>query len=872
MATDIPAPENSAEANLAPGEPSLPAPRSRPFPIVGVGASAGGLEAFTELLHGLPAEPGMAFLFVQHLEPHRKSQLAQILSSATSMPVREATEGVRIEVNHVYILPPDVNMALEADTLVLTPRPVARGLNMPADHLFRSLATTQKARAVGVILSGGGTDGTLGFQSIKAEGGITFAQDEQSARQVSMPRAAQSDGNVDYVLPPVEIARELTRLGQHPYSREAGAPEPSPGDGEAVADILGLLRAGTGVDFTHYKPTTIKRRIQRRMALRSQEKLDEYVQTLRDDPPEVQALYQDLLIRVTQFFRDPEAFEAIKEKVFPRLVQNRPAGAVIRIWVAGCATGEEVYSLAISLLEFLGNRPMSFPIKILATDLNESALERARQGIYVDNIEIDVSPERLRRFFVRSNGNFQISKGVRDLCVFSRHNMAADPPFSRLDLVSCRNVLIYMDVALQKRVLPILHYSLHPEGYLLLGGSESVGSFTELFDTVDAKNRIFAKKATAVAAPLEFGSFPTVEGMARRPVRADGGVLWTALDVQKEADRIILGRFAPVGVVVDETATVVQFRGRTNSYLEPAPGLASLDLMRMLREGLLVEVRAAFNQAKSENAAVVKDGLRITDDNQIRHLRLEVIPFKVPPSGVRFFLVLFLELPLAPEVRPATRAEPLPTATEQQVTQLQQELAAVREYLQSVIEEHESTNEELRSANEEILSANEELQSTNEELQTAKEEAQSANEELGTVNEELNHRNAELAHVNNDLVNLLNGVNIPIVMVTRDLRIRRFTPPAEKVFNLIPSDVGRPISDIKPNLDVADLSQLIATVIDSLTPYEAEARDKANHTYALRIQPYVTLEQKIDGASVVLLELDALKKGLERPRSGKKDG
>jgi two-component system CheB/CheR fusion protein len=833
-----------------------------PFPVVGVAASAGGLDAFTELLGGLPADPGMAFLFVQHLEPHRKSQLPEILSRVTPMAVLQAVEGIKVEPDHVYIIPPDANITLADGHITLTPRPADRGQNMPADHLFRSLAAIQKDRAIGVILSGGGTDGTLGFQAIKSEGGITFAQDEHSARQSSMPRSAVADGNVDYVLPPADIARQLLRLHQHPYAQPLRAAGEPLTDGAAGLEILALLRARTGVDFSHYKQTTITRRIQRRMALHGAEDVSGYLRRLRQDESELQALYQDFLIRVTQFFRDPDAFEALKVHVFPRLVQNRSASSPIRIWSVGCATGEETYSLAICLLEYLGTEGQNPPIKILATDLSEAALDRARGGLYVDNIEIDVSAERLRRFFVRVNGHYQISKVVRDLCVFSRHNFVADPPFSRLDLVSCRNVLIYMDNTLQKRALPILHYALNPDGFLFLGASENIGAFAELFDVVDSKHRIFAKNPVRKPLHLDFG--PTTAGEGVRRGLEEGGPLWSALDVQREADRVVLARYAPVGVVVDEAGAVLQFRGRTAAYLEPAPGMASLDLMRMLREGLLAEVRPALDEARAGDRIVVREGVRVGDGGEVRRVKVEVIPFKVPPSGTRFFLVLFGDgtLPVAAEAPPPAPAAQT-TATEQQVLQLQQELAALREYLQSVIEEQESTNEELKSANEEILSANEELQSTNEELQTAKEEAQSANEELATVNDELQHRNADLGRVNNDLINLLGGVNIPIVMVGRDLRIRRFTPQAEKLLNLIPTDVGRPISDIKPNLNVPDLAQLIAGVIDSLRPHESETQDRQGHWYSLRIRPYVTLEKTIDGASIVLLDIDTLRKGLQ---------
>lgn len=852
-------------------EPSALEPKpddagSVPFLIVGVGASAGGLEAYTELLAGLPGDPGLALLLVSHLDPDQKSMLAPILSRSCKMPVHEVTEGVAVEIDHVYVIPPGASMMLVDGHLTLSPRPPRPVPHMPIDHLFRSLAAIQGSRAVGVILSGNGSDGVIALQSIKAAGGVTFAQDEATARYPGMPRAAVIDGNVNHVLRPRDIASELERIAQHPYTKAGEAPASPPPAPEAdpVVDIINLLRQRTGVDFTHYKQTTIRRRIFRRMALRNLQDPQQYFAVLRTDGAEVHNLFQDFLIRVTQFFRDPEAFESLKEKVFPALINGRPSGSVVRVWVAGCSTGEEVYSLAISLHEYLDGRPENVSVKILATDLNETALEKARAGVYLDNIEIDVTPERLRRFFVRHDGHYQISKALREVCIFSRHNMSSDPPFSRLDLISCRNVLIYMDAALQRRVLPLLHYALNPNGFLLLGSSENVGTSGDLFEVIDPRNRIFARSPAASGVPIDFNA-SLAAGDSSRPIgRDEPSTLWNALDVQKEADRVLLNRYAPVGVVVDETMTVLQFRGRTASYLEPAPGMASLDLFRMLREGLLAEVRAATAQAKAENAVVTRERIRLTEGNTLRLVRVDVIPFKVPPSGIRFLLVLFQDV--ASDLPPAVSvAETRPNVTEEQVVQLQHEIGALREYLQSVIEEQESTNEELKSANEEILSANEELQSTNEELQTAKEEAQSANEELATVNDELRHRNAELARVNDDLVNLLSGVSIPIVMVSRDLRIRRYTPLAEKAFNLIPSDIGRPISDIKPKLEVADLAGLIAPVIDSLVAYEGQVRDLNGLWYLLRIRPYITADKKIDGASIVLLDIDSIRRQPSSP-------
>lgn len=849
----------AADSGEADRETSDEVPRL-PFPLVGVGASAGGLEAFEELLTNLPGEPGLAMLFVLHLEPHRKSHLVEVLTRWTRMKVQEAEDGMTVEVNNLYLIPPNTVMTLTGGRLSLAPRP-EHGQQMPIDHLFRSLAEVLRARAIGVILSGGGSDGTRGFQAIKGHGGITFAQDE-TALSPSMPRSAILDGNVDYVLPPREIANQLARIVRHPYTLESAKLEAPFQASDATGSILELLRNYGTVDFSQYKPSTILRRIQRRLALRGLDNVGDYLTVLKENQGELKSLFQDLLIPVTQFFRDPQVFEVLRQSVFPALLEKRDADRPIRIWSAGCSTGEEAYSLAICLLEVLEERERSLPIKILATDVNEVLLERARAGIYIESISADVSPQRLRRFFVRRDGNYQISKAVRDLCVFSRHNLATDPPFSHLDLVSCRNVLIYMGAALQQRIVPILHYALNPSGYLLLGTSESIGAFTDLFATVDQKHRIFLKKPAPAAFKVDFGSRMTFERITRQgPIESVAPV--SALDVQREADRIVLNRYAPVGVVLDQTMTVLQFRGQTSKYLEPPSGPASLDLMRMLREGMFSDVRAVLGQAQSENSIAWRE-VRVVDGAQSRSVRVEVTPFKVPPGGATFFLVLFQEIapPAAGATMPVAPAVP-PGTAEQQLSQLQQELQALRDYLQSVIEERESTNEELKSANEEILSANEELQSTNEELQTAKEEAQSANEELSTVNEELRRRNVELSTANNDLVNILTGVNIPIIMVSRDLRIRRFTPVAEKVFNLIPSDVGRPITDIQSNLNVPDLGELITDVIATLKTYNAAVTDREKHTYSLRIRPYVTLDNKIDGASVVLVDLDEIKRSLE---------
>lgn len=833
------------------------------FPVVGIGASAGGLEAFTELLQALPSDTGMAFVFVQHLDPKHVSLLTELLQRHTSMRVQEAVHGCKIEPNQLYVIPRNTHMSLVRGVLTLTPRHMAASPHMPIDPFLRSVATDQKSKAIGVILSGNASDGTLGMMAIKAEGGITFVQSTETAKHDGMPRAAIAAGCVDFILPPKEIARELARLGRHPYT---GPAQPAvenvilPDTPDGMGRVLGLVRKSTGVDFSYYKTSTIRRRILRRMALRRIEALDGYIAKLRSDPTELPALYEDMLINVTQFFRDPEVFEHLKTSVFPKILPRADTSGSIRIWVPGCSSGEEVYSLAMVLLEFLDERKHEIGIQIFGTDISERSLEKARSGVYPPSIVHDVSPERLRRFFTKVDSSYQISKRVREMCVFAKQNLVKDPPFSKLDLISCRNVLIYLGPALQKRVIPIFHYALKPDSFLLLGTSETIGAFGELFTAVDKKSKLYERRLSA-RQPLEF---PREEALAdREPARRIQD--WNEADLLREADRIVLGKYAPPGVIVDDDLNIVQFRGHTSLYLESAPGMASLNLLKMAREGLATELRNAMLKVRKDNLAVRREGLRIRRDLGFLNLNIEVIPFnKVPGRGPRY-LVLFEEAggePVAESVRKAKR--PKVSATEREVSQLRRELAATREYMQSVIEEHESSNEELRSANEEIQSSNEELQSMNEELETAKEELQSSNEELNTVNEELNTRNLQIAQAGNDLLNLLSNVNIPIVMLDNNLRIRRFTPVTQRLLNLIPSDVGRPISDINMQLQLPKIDKVLEEVIRTLTPQTLEAKDLGGRSYSVRVRPYRTEDNKIDGVVLVVVDVEP---GLWRSRT-----
>jgi two-component system CheB/CheR fusion protein len=853
-----------------PGDPEgLPRPAA--IPIVAVGASAGGLEAIQELLRALPNDTGMGFVIVQHLSPTHESMLPEILARSTEMEVVEVEDEPSVEPNRLYVIPPNRSMGIAGGVLSLLPRPEGGMQHRPVDQFFSALAEDRGHRAIGVVLSGTGSDGTRGVQAIKAQGGITFAQDA-TAQQDSMPRSAIASGCVDFVLAPRDIAEEIVRIAHHPFIGVAGGAPPEERAGRTNLErIFGMLRQVTGVDFTHYKFNTLFRRITRRAVLLKMEGLAEYADHLQRTPVEVEALYQDILISVTSFFRNPESFEALKSKALPRLTQDRPRNDPIRTWVVGCSTGEEAYSVAMTIAEYLSDAGLMFPVQIYATDLNGVAIDRARAGFYPKAISQDITPERLRRFFVELDGGYRISKALRDMCVFARHNALTDPPFSRMDLICCRNLLIYVEPQLQKKLMPVLHYALKPHAFLMLGGAETIGTFRDLFDLEDVRSKLYSKRSgkaqLEMPALIARGNPIALAAGEKRPRPGHGLLRDVQTDVQREADRVLMSRYAPAGVLVNADLEVLQFRGHTGVYLAPAPGRASLNLLKMAREGLLVSLRSALHRVRKEGGTAREEGVRIKSNGGFREVDVVVIPVKGDTANERCYLVLF-EDPAAR--RPAAvkkRAEAQDAAPGEDkdghLLRLTQELAATREYLQSVIEQQDAANEELQSANEEVQSANEELQSINEELETSKEEIQSSNEELTTVNEELQNRNEELNRANNDLTNLLLSVQLPIVMVWPDLRIRRFTPTAERVIGLIPSDVGRPIGDIKFGRDVPDLTELVREVIDTVSVRELEVRDKTGRWHWLRIRPYRTMDNRIDGAVIVLVDIHDLKQSQE---------
>ena len=848
--------------------------RDDSFPIVGIGASAGGLEAFTQLLRELPSDVNMALVLVQHLDPTYKSMLTELLSRTTNLTVLEVTDGVRVKPRHVYVIPPNTAMTISERVLHLTARVEVEGKHMPIDHFLLSLAKDQKSRAIGVILSGTSMDGIQGLRAIKDEGGITIAQDEQSAKYYDLPRSAVAAGCVDLVLRPEDIAQELVKLSRHPYVpylETEGAENLLPQSD--LEKIFGLLRKATKVDFADYKHATIKRRILRRMLILKTEKMEDYLKYLQTNPGELGSLFQDILINVTGFFREPETFEALKHEIFPSILKNRSADDAIRVWVPGCSTGEEVYSLAICLVEYLDRSRVHPSIQIFATDVNEAVLEKARQGVYAASASI--SAERLQRFFVPTNGSIQVSKPIRRMCVFAKQDVTADPPFSKLDLIVCRNLLIYLGLALQRKLLPIFHYSLKPTGFLVLGDFETVGEFDNIFKLADKRLKIYSKKPVATRTPLDFSS----RYIAARGEQVDEpGASRQAesrapeQEIFKEADRIMLTRYSPASAIVNGDLEIVQFRGRTGAFLEPAPGKASLNILKMARQGLMTDLRLALDKAKKSGETVRRDAIEIRSDGKYLDVNLEVVPLKTH-TGYPCFLVAFEEaLPNpAPSVsRGRVRGEKSgkERRTEDlKIVRLQQELSATKDYLQSIIEDKEAANEELKAANEEIQSSNEELQSTNEELETAKEELQSTNEELTTVNEELQNRNLELTQAHNDMTNLNAGANVPILMMGSDLRLRSWGPLSEKLFNLKASDLGRSIFDINLDLQTPDLKGTIEEVVAQDVDKELEVRGPHGRWFLVRIRPYRTADNKIEGAVLAFVDIDRIKQVEEELRA-----
>lgn len=802
--------------------------------VVGIGASAGGLEAFTDLVSAIPSDAGLALVVVQHLDPRHPSMLVDLLAATTAMPVQEVVDGIPVERNHIYVIPPDKQMTLQGDVLRLVPR-TPKVPHRPLDTFFSSLAKERQSDAIGVVLSGNDADGALGLQAIQDAGGITFAQTPESAKFDVMPRAAA--GAADFVLPPEEIAERLARIGRADGSAK---------DAQPAADfdrVLEVLRLRHPVDFSHFKRSSVERRILRRALLGNHDDVRGYADSLERDGAAVETLYQDLLIGVTSFFREPERFEALKKVVFPALMQQ--GRGTVRIWVAGCSTGEEVYSLGMTLLESLAGRADVPRIAIYGTDINEKSLKKARAAFYSQRALRGVSAERLAQFFTPAPGGYKIAKALRELCVFAAHDVTRDPPYSRIDLVTCCNVLIYFDAGLQKKALAMLQYALAPGGFLMLGSSENLRGTSSHLTAVSTKPLIY-RKADVPAFLTTFDAGRRASGAKAvepaPPVRPPNAA--------RDDDAFLAAHLAPCGVLIDERMEIVRIRGEVAPYIALEPGDASLDLFGMVRHHeVLAELRPAVRRAFREQITVKKDDILVVDGRVRSIVAFEVIPYCIPPPGHDRCWIVFSSTP-APAKRKASRA-----GAKTEVDSLRQALAAA-------IEDREQLAEEASAAAEEAQSSDEELRSTNEELETAKEELQSANEELSTLNEELRVRNTALVQINDDIENLLGAVEIPILFVGIDLTVRRFNVTAGLLLNLRADAAGRPLRESRSTLDVLQLEKLVGAVIETNTPADVEVQDSAGDWRLLRIRAYRRADGKIDGAIVAVLDIDALKRSL----------
>jgi len=850
------APATPAPAADAPGSPRAP----RPFPIVAIGASAGGLEALEQFLGHVPADGGMACVVIQHLDPHHKGMMPELLQRATAMAVAQAKNRMKVKPGCVYVIPPNWDLSILHDTLYLLEPVAARGLRLPIDSFFRALAADRHDDAIGVILSGMGSDGALGLRAIKEQGGLVVAQDPASAKFAGMPQSAIDTGQVDIVAAAAELPLRINDYLRH---APRGVPGASPAVAETAAQksafdkICILLRERTGNDFSLYKKSTVYRRVERRMGLHQIDRIAHYVQYLRENPQEVDLLFKELLIGVTSFFRDPAVWDALQSQVLPALLAACPEGASLRAWVAGCSTGEEAYSLAMAFREVQQRlKPAGRQsLQIFATDLDPDAIAKGRRAIYPKNIVADVSAERLKRFFVEEEGGYRVGKEIRETVVFATQNAIMDPPFTNLDILTCRNLLIYLGPELQGKLLPLFHYSLKPGGILLLGSAESIGNYGELFEPIESAARLFRRRSSSLrVADLEFPG-------RQAPRRAAPGHLAAhepgSANLQTLADQVLLQQFSPAAVLVTAAGDVLYVSGRTGKYLEPAAGKANWNIHAMAREGLREELALALPRALRSGEPVVCRQLRIGSDGGTQIVDLSVQPLDKPAALRGMVMVVFADVD-APPVgviaagKAASRRSP-------RIRELEQALEHARQEVQALREEMQTTQEELKSSNEEMQSTNEELQSTNEELTTSKEEMQSLNEELQTVNVELQSKVDDLSLASNDMENLLNSTDMATVFLDKALHLRRFTNQATRIFRLIAGDVGRPLSDIAFDLDYSDLAKDAEEVLRTLAFCEREIAASSGRWFQVKIMPYRTMENVIDGVVITFNDISRAK-------------
>ena len=834
--------------------------KEAPFPIVGIGASAGGLEALEAFFGAVPEESGIAYVVITHTDPDHESMLPDLLKKKSRIPVELLADGTTAAPDRLYLPPSDRDPVLEGGVFRLRKRPARSGVHMPVDLFLKHLAEERGRSSACVILSGTGTDGTQGLRTVKEQGGLAVAQDPETARHGGMPRSAVETGLVDFLLPPAEMPERLLQYFQHPAAirhKTGEREEPDP-----LRRILAFLAHRTRHDFSLYKENTLIRRVERRMTITNSRDASAYLRVLHQDPEEVRALFQDLLIGVTSFFRDPEAFEFLRHRVLPDLVKRSETDP-LRVWVPGCATGEEAYSVAILLKESLEEAELVRELQVFGTDLDPRAVEKARQGSYVQNIAADVSPERLKRFFTKEDSRYRIGHEIREQVVFAQQNVLEDPPFSGLDLLVCRNLLIYLKPEAQGRLIPLFHYALKPEGVLFLGSSESVGRHQELFAVVSKQHNVYRKKNHTVRPQVQFPTGGRRLEPAGGPAPAEGKPPEGPENLARAVERVLLEEQTPAAVAVSEQGEILHFHGRTGRYLEPASGAPTHQMADMAREGLRFAVLSAMRRARERDAEVREHDVRVKTNGEHQRIDLIVRPFREAPlrNGQ---LVVFRELPdlPEPEEEPA-RARDDDAA---RVEELEQELMRLRQDYRSAMEELQTSNEELRSSNEELHSSNEELQSTNEELESSREELQSLNEELNTVNSELNGKVSELREAYNAINAVLNNTRIAIVFLDTDLRVTRFTPEATQLLNLIDSDVGRPLDHITHNLERDGLGRSVREVLRDLSPVDEEVRDQDGHWYRMRILVYRPEEPVIEGVVLTFINIDAQKEAQEELR------
>ena len=829
------------------------------FPVIGIGASAGGLEAFEIFFRSIPAKSGMAFVLVPHLDPGHESMLTEILQRVTTIPVMEARNQMLIEPDHVYIIPPNRDMALFHGALQLSIPDTRHGMRMPIDTFIRSLAEEKGEKAIAVILSGSGTDGTLGLRALLGGGGVSFVQDPTTAKYDGMPLSAIKSGLATYILPADKMYDEIAAYARTYIIRKIAPPLPALEGKYPFVKILMILRTKTGHDFSLYKQNTIRRRIERRMAVHSLDNADAYARFLQENPAEIQLLFKELLINVTSFFREPEAFEVLKNEILPKLFEKRPEDYIFRVWVVGGASGEEAYSIAMIFRECMSTAPHPFRVQIYSTDIDEESIAVARAGIYPPNIAIDVSQERLRRFFVREENGFRINKEIREMVVFAVQDIIRDPPFTRLDLLSCRNLLIYFEPELQNRLIPAFHYALNSGGVLFLSPSESIGRFTELFAPLNRKWKFYTARQylTHPRMPGQYRSQPA-ESMADQgsPITARAGRETNFAELTRG---LLLESYAPPSVIVNSDGDTLYVHGDTGNYLRPAPGQASLNILQMAREGLQMELRNAIQTAVKKKTQVLINALPVKTDNGVHPVDIIVRPFTDPTTTKDLLIVSFEDTGRKPGGKTRAIARKKGEIKPDLVKELEQELAYTKDNLQATIVEMQASNEELKSTNEELQSTNEELQSTNEELETSKEELQSVNEEIVTVNAELQAKIEQLTDIQNDMKNLLDSTTIGTIFLDGNLVVRRFTKEASLIFRLVATDVGRPLADIKSNIFSGDIIDDAQEVLDSLVPREKEVQTQGNLWYLARFTPYRTFENVIDGIVVTFTDITTLK-------------